>query len=385
MRFAIPTLAMLLITAAIWPSMQALTKPSAQAAQEATKEAPKVTNQDATKPDAKPNADAKNPDAPKKPQLQLIPTAKAFLASLNEKQLAQAKFEFDSEKRVQWHFIPMDTRKGLPLMEMEPAQKELALKVLQAAVSNVGYTKATKIMSLENVLRTLEGPTSHERRNPEKYYFTLFGDIAQGQRWGLSVEGHHLSLNFVMQGNKIIDSTPQFFATNPAELKDDYGPGFKKGLQVLREEEQLGLKMLKTLDAEQTKVATLPGDVPTEIRGAGEVQPPTTEAQGISVAKMTDEQKAALKALMTAYTNKMRPNVSKERWTLIDEAGFDKVTFAWSGGDRLGVGHYYRVQGPTFVIEFINVQPDAAGNPANHIHCVWRDMQGDFDLPIAAK
>jgi hypothetical protein len=375
MRIGIPALALFLLTLAIWPTGQSKQDSSqSQAAQEksaqGTKEAP----------------DAKKPAADvKKPAVMLVPTAKAFLESLNDKQRAQAKLEFDSEKRVQWHFIPMETRKGLPLMEMEANQKELALKLLQASVSNMGYNKATKIMSLESVLRKLEGPTSHERRNPEKYYFTLFGDVGPGKRWGLSVEGHHLSLNFVMQGNKIIDSTPQFFATNPAELKDDYGPGFKKGLQVLREEEQLGFEMLASLDDAQRKQAMLPGDVPSEIRGAGEPQPPTGESVGVRAATMTAEQKDKLKALMTAYTAKMRPGVTKERWELIENAGFDKIAFGWSGGDRAGVGHYYRVQGPTFVIEFINVQPDAAGNPANHIHCVWRDMQGDFDLPVAAK
>lgn len=363
MRLAIPALAILLIGFSVWTSI-----PSSSVYQ---------AGQDA---DKKPAV-----QADKKPAVKLVPTAKAFLESLNEKQLAQAKIEFDSEKRVQWHFIPMETRKGLPLMEMEAAQKELAMKLLQGAVSVVGFNKAKKIMSLESVLRQLEGPSSHQRRNPEKYYFTVFGDVSMGNRWGLSVEGHHLSLNFVMQGNKIIDSTPQFFATNPAELKADYGPGFAKGLQVLREEEQLGFEVLASLNEAQRKQATLPGDVPSEIRGAGAVQAPAEAVTGLPAEKMTAEQKEKVKALMTVYTAKMRPAVSKERWELIENSGFDKISFSWSGGDRAGVGHYYRIEGPTFVIEFINVQPDAAGNPANHIHCVWRDMQGDFDLPIAAK
>ncbi len=370
MRLAFPALALIFLAFAVWPTLPTVSQVKA------TQEAKKPAAEDAKKPVA--------PDA-KKPAVKLVPTAKAFLESLNEKQLAQAKIEFDSEKRVQWHFIPMETRKGLPLMEMEAPQKELAMKLLQAVVSSVGFNKAKKIMSLENVLRQLEGPTSHQRRNPEKYYFTLFGDVGPGKHWGLSIEGHHLSLNFVIQGNKIVDSTPQFFATNPAELKDDYGPGFKKGLQVLREEEQLGFELLASLDAEQRKQATLPGELPAEIRGAGVPQPPTEAVLGLKAEKMTAEQKEKLKALMTAYTVKMRPAVTKERWELIENAGFDKISFSWSGGDRAGIGHYYRVEGPTFVIEFINVQPDAAGNPANHIHCVWRDMQGDFDLPIAAK
>lgn len=314
--------------------------------------------------------------------MQLVPVTKKFLATLDEKLTAQAKLEFDSEKRVGWHFIPMDSRKGAALKDMTAEQKEAAMKVLQAAVSKLGFTKSTAIMQLEKVLRKLEGEGGRNERNPEKYYFTVFGTPAQKQHWGLSIEGHHLSLNFTMQGNKIVDSTPQFFATNPAKLTEDFGEGFPKGLQVLGAEEQLGFKLVKSLSEEQLAKAMLPGETPSEIRAAGSPQPPTDAARGIAASELDDAQKEALKKLMTAYTAKMKPLVAKGRWELIEEAGFDKVQFAWSGAKRAGRGHYYVVQGPTFLIEFINVQADAAGNPANHVHCVWRDMQGDFDLPV---
>lgn len=317
-----------------------------------------------------------------KKALRLVPAAKALLKTLNEEQKSKAMLEFGSDQRVQWHFIPKPTRKGLPVMEMEANQKEAAMQLLRATVSQIGYTKATTIMKLESILLKLEGPERANVRNPEKYYFTIFGKPAQKERWGLSIEGHHLSLNFTMEGSKILDSTPQFFATNPAKLKDDFGEGFEKGMQVLKAEEQLGFKLVKSLDDEQFAKAELPGDTPSEIRGAGEAQPPTEALPGLSAAEMTDEQKGTLKKLMQSYTRKMRQVVSKARWELIEKEGFDKIKFSWSGPKRPGIGHYYVIQGPTFIVEFINVQPDAAGNPANHVHCVWRDMQGDFDLPI---
>lgn len=312
----------------------------------------------------------------------IVPAAKAFLATLSEEQTGKAVFEFSDEKRVQWHFIPMETRKGLPIMEMKEEQKAAALKLFRASLSKAGYDKATKIMSLESVLLKLEGPSSEGRRNPEKYYFTVFGEPKFKKRWGLSVEGHHLSLNFVFEGNKVLDSTPQFFATNPAELQDDYGEGFPKGLRVLKTEEELGFKLVNSLTEEQLKKATIPGETPQEIRGAGEAQPTTERLPGIAVSEFDDSQKKMLQNLLKAYTAKMKPPVAKARWEAIEKAGWESVTFSWSGAKRSGIGHYYVVQGPTFVVEFINVQPDAAGNPANHIHCVWRDMDGDFDLPI---
>ncbi len=332
----------------------------------------------AEKPAKKVDAETKK----KRAAMQIVVTTKALLETLSDEQKAKAVLDFDTEKRVGWHFIPKDTRKGLPLMEMDDDQKQAAMAVLRSAVSKVGYEKSTQIMQLERVLKQLEGDNGKNERNPEKYYFTVFGEPKFRQRWGLSIEGHHLSLNFVFQGNKVLDSTPQFFATNPATLQKDFGEGFPKGLQVLRAEEQLGFKLVKSLDEAQLSKAMLPGEVPGEIRAAGDPQPPTEAARGLSASELTSEQQATLKKLLQAYTSKMKPLVSKERWAKIEKAGMENVKFAWSGAMRPGRGHYYAVQGPSFLVEFINVQADAAGNPANHVHCVWRDMEGDFDLPI---
>ncbi len=311
--------------------------------------------------------------------------ANTFLATLDDAQKAKAIVDYNSEERVGWHFIPMDTRKGLPLMEMSAEQQKAARAAFRAVVSQLGYDKGTTIMQLESILLKLEGPKSEGRRNPEKYYFTVFGTPAAKQDWGFSLEGHHLSLNFSLKGNQIVDSTPQFMGSNPAELKDDFGDKFPKGLRVLESEEVLAFQLVNSLDEKQLAAAMLPGDLPKEIRGAGEPQPPTDAAQGVAASELQAEQQATLKKLMEAYSDKMKPGVVKQRWQLIDDAGFDKIKFAWSGAKKPGIGHYYVIQGPTFVIEFINVQADAAGNPANHIHCVWRDLSGDFNLPIAGK
>jgi hypothetical protein len=264
---------------------------------------------------------------------------------------------------------------------MTDQQQAAARKLLKACVSPVGYQKAEKIMELEKLLKAIEGEKGQNERNPVKYYFTVFGQPAAKQRWGLSIEGHHLSLNFVFEGNRVLDSTPQFYASNPAKVKSDY-EGFPKGTSPLNPEEKLAFDLMNSLSKEQQQKAILAGDTPTEIRGAGEPQPPPAITHGISVAEMNDSQKATIKELLSVYTSKMKQAVAKGRWQMIDEAGWEKVRFAWSGGTQEGQKHYYVVQGPTFLVEFINVQPDAAGNPANHIHCVWRDMTGDFDLPI---
>ncbi|MEC8555102.1 MAG: DUF3500 domain-containing protein [Planctomycetota bacterium] len=327
-------------------------------------------------------ADQAEGEKKKGPAVRLLPTANAFLKTLNDEQKALAMLDFDSEKRIQWHFIPKETRKGFPIRDMSEEQKAAAYKLLQASVSKAGFEKSKQIMKLESVLLKLEGPKSEGKRDSEKYYFTFFGTPKAKEKWGLSIEGHHLSLNFVFEGWKIIDSTPQFMAANPATLKDDFGDGFEKGYRALKAEEQTAFNLVKSLNEKQFKAAELPGDTPSEIRAAGEAQPPTEALPGLAAGDMDEAQVAKLRNLLKAYTNKMKPLVAKERWEQIEKAGFEKVKFSWSGPKRPGVGHYYVIQGPSFLVEFINVQPDAAGNPANHIHCVWRDTSGDFDLPV---
>lgn len=311
-------------------------------------------------------------------------TAGAFLESLSADQRKTAMLEYDTPKRVDWHFIPKDERKGLQIKDMNESQRKAAHALLQSALSQIGYDKAVKIMSLEVLLRELQktrggGPL----RDPERYYFTIFGQPAADQKWGLSVEGHHLSLNFVIEKNKVISSTPMVYAANPAIVMDEVEGSQPKGTRVLADEELLAFELVKSLSAEQRKTAIIDETAPKEIRAAGEAQPPQEPAVGIAAADLMGPQKKLLRQLIETYAKNLPEEVAAERLAAIREAGVEQVHFAWAGPDKPGVGHYYRVQGPTFLIEFVNTQPDAAGNPANHIHSIWRDMRGDFGIPVA--
>ena len=238
-------------------------------------------------------------------------------------------------------------------------------------------------MSLENLLRELEKTkTGTPLRDPERYYFTVFGQPSESSRWGLSVEGHHLSLNFVVEKGQVISSTPTVFASNPATVKNEAPGSVPNGTRLLAKEEQLAFDLLQSLTADQRRVAIIAETAPKEVRAAGEPQPPQDPAAGIPAAKLNDAQKKNLQQLITAYAENLPDDVAEERWAAIRESGLDQIHFAWAGADKAGIGHYYRVQGPTFVIEFVNTQADAAGNPANHIHCLWRDMRGDFAIPV---
>jgi hypothetical protein len=298
---------------------------------------------------------------------EMVAAANHWLAALSPEQRAKATYELKDDERLNWHFIPRD-RKGLPLKEMTPAQQHLAQALLASALSQRGFIKAATIMSLEDILKDMEqgkGPV----RDPERYFFTIFGKPDLAGTWGWRVEGHHLSLNFTVSGGQAVSATPSFLGSNPGEVR--VGP--RQGLRVLAAEEDLARKLVKSFDPSQLAVVILSNTAPKDIitsadRKARELTPP-----GLAAAKMTPAQGELLQALIREYVERYRAELAAKDLEKIQQAGIDKVYFAWAGDVEPGQGHYYRVQGPTFLLEYNNTQ-----NDANHIHAVWRDFNGDF-------
>jgi hypothetical protein len=292
--------------------------------------------------------------------------ANRFLAALDANQRGKATFPFDTDERMNWHFIPKE-RKGLPLREMTPYQKHLASALLAAGLSQTGYIKAVTIMSLEDVLKIIESD-SGERRNPEKYYFSVFGTPSDSGTWGYRVEGHHLSQNYTVVNGKVIDG-PSFFGANPAEVRQ--GP--RKGLRTLVWEDDLGIELIRALDEQQQKVAIVDPTAYEDILTAASRKAALQgQPSGLSASKMNANQFDALMALMEEYAHNVSDELADGRTEQINKAGRN-IYFAWSGGIRGSDPHYYRVQTPSFLIELDDTQDDA-----NHIHSVWRDFSGDF-------
>jgi hypothetical protein len=310
--------------------------------------------------------------------------AKAFLGTLSGEQRAQTVKKFDDMARTDWHFIPKETRKGLQLREMNDEQRKAADALLVACLSEAGHKKARTIMELEHILHAAETKSGKGKflRDPQRYYYTIFGEPGEKGKWGLSIEGHHLSLNFVVEDGKLVSHTPAFFGANPAVVRENHGVGPQKGTRVLAEEELLGFRLLHSLNPEQRKTAIIAAKAPADIRGPVGEQAPQGQPEGIAAAKFDESQLGTLRSLLKAVAEKLRSECSEADLAAIDKAGIGKVHFAWAGAEKEGIGHYYRLQGPTFLVEFVNVQPDADGNIANHIHSVWRDLErGDFGLP----
>ncbi|MBI3412330.1 MAG: DUF3500 domain-containing protein [Planctomycetes bacterium] len=308
----------------------------------------------------------------------MVAAAGAFVDSLKYDQRAKALHPFESKERINWNFVPMQdkdkksTRKGLPLEEMTAAQKKAALALVKAGTSEIGNETANKIMSLEAILKAQESGAMV--RNPEWYFFTIFGTPSKTGSWGWRVEGHHLSLNFTMDGTQVVAATPFFFGANPAQIKS--GPD--KGKRILAAAEDFANELFDSLSADQKALAAHAKPFPEPKQG--KPTPEVGEAVGLPAATMTPAQKKSLTQLLRHYIERNPKDVADVEWKLVQDAGFDKVHFAYNGSTKPGEPRTYRVQGPTFVIEFLNSQYDSAGNPANHIHSAWRRIKGDFGL-----
>jgi hypothetical protein len=299
--------------------------------------------------------------------------ANRFLEGLTPEQRQQATLPIDSEDLTRWHYVPTNQfpRKGLPLKDMSEAQRKLAHDLLRAGLSQRGYVTATAIIDLESVLRAIEtaGGRGGLNRDPELYFFTIFGTPSPQGVWGWRVNGHHLSVHFMVGKGTRVASSPTFFGTNPAEVRE--GP--KQGLRIQATEQDAGRALVNALDEAQRSTAIIGAAAPNDIITTTAAKVDPLSPVGLTADAMTPAQRALLMKLIEAYTSHMTEDLAADRLAQIRKAGTDKIGFAWAGPVEPGQRHYYRVQGPTFLIEFDNTQ-----NNGNHIHSVWRDFAGDF-------
>jgi len=296
--------------------------------------------------------------------------ATSFLNALTPEQKQQATFPMESEERMRFNFIPTETfpRKGLLLKDMTEPQRKLAHALLRSGLSQRGYDTYTAIIQLENILRDLEKGGKFER-NPEKYFFSIFGTPNAKGTWGWRVEGHHISLHFSVVNGTAIASSPTFAGTNPAEVRE----GAEKGKRVLALQEDSARALVTALDATQRKTAVINDVALNEIVTTNQVDINPLSPDGLKVAAMTPAQRDLLMKVIDAYAGLMEPEITADRMAKIKTAGIENIAFAWAGSIERGQKHYYRVQGPTFLIEFDNAQ-----NDGNHVHSIWRDFKGDF-------
>jgi Protein of unknown function (DUF3500) len=304
--------------------------------------------------------------------------ANAFVNSLSPEQRQKATFPFESNERLHWNFIPSEAfpRNGLLLKDMNENQRKLVHDLLKSALSQRGYLTATAIMDLESTLGDLERRARESGRgaesmvrDPLKYYVSVFGTPSTKNTWGWRVEGHHVSLHLTVVNGNLIASSPTFFGSNPAEVRE--GP--KKGLRILGDQEDAARDLLLALNDSQRARAIIQNVALNEIVTTNKLDISPLSPAGIPAAEMTPQQREMLMKVVNIYISKMADDIAADRTAKLQKAGVDKIAFAWAGETERGKKHYYRIQGPTFLIEHDNSQ-----NDGNHVHSVWRDFNGDF-------
>jgi hypothetical protein len=301
----------------------------------------------------------------------MVRAANSFLASLTEEQRKKATYTFEDEERFNWHFIPR-ARLGLPMKEMTPAQRNQATALLQTGMSDQGFAKAKAIMELEIVLKALENqPPESDYRDPEKYFFTIFGQPSDKNPWGWRVEGHHLALNFTTLTGTVVSETPAFMGTNPAIVLE--GPS--KGKQVLKKEADLAFALLNSFNPEQLRKAVIADAAPNDIVTGNARKAMLDTPVGLLYTEMSSEQQKTLSLLLNEYLNNYRQDLARDLRAKVERGGMGQMRFAWAGGRQpvLGQAHYYRIHNPVILIEYDNSQ-----NNANHVHTVIRDLTNDF-------
>jgi hypothetical protein len=287
---------------------------------------------------------------------QIAPAATQFLAALGDDTRAKASYAFGDSERQRWHWTTPSgfPRNGLPLREMDPDQRSLALALLQASVSEAGYQKALDIMSLQNDLGN----------DPELYYVTVFGTPGGAEPWGWRFEGHHLSRNFSVAGTQV-SAAPFFLGSWPTVASS--------GLRAMEREEDAARELVTSLEGASRTAAIFRERTLTSHVTQNEPLVSPLEPVGVTAGELDADRQALVLEIIQTYLGVLPESVATPMFERLRGAGIENVRFGWAGSLEPRRPHYYRLQGPTFLLEF-----DNSRNGGTHIHSVWRDFDEDF-------
>ena len=303
--------------------------------------------------------------------------ASSFYDNLDAKARNKALFHYLDGERIFWYYPPLN-RHGLPLKDMTKKLKSLVFTLLETGLSSDAFNQTLQIINHELILKELEIRENIKTfvRDPERYYFTIFGNPKSKDPWGWRFEGHHVSIHFSIWSDKIISVTPLFLGVNPAEVKD----GDSKGLRILKKREDLAFELVNSMSKDQHHIATIYENTPKDIITYNSSRVTVPVVEGISWDELKIGQQKLLKLLIAEYVNQVNPNLVKSKLEYLESNTLKSVKFGWAGGINLGEAYYYRIHGGNLFIELDNYQ-----SGANHVHSVWRDVENDFAQDVLRK
>jgi hypothetical protein len=303
-----------------------------------------------------------------------------WLDGLDDDQRARATFAFDSAERFVWAYTPDPPREGLAIADLRPDQRAAATAIVTASTSDRTAAEIGAITALESVLGEIEraaGDPFWRRRDPESYWFAVFGEPGPTGAWSWRIGGHHVAIQLTVADGAVIGTAPSFLGANPARVP----AGPLAGTRSLPGEEDLARAVLSALTPAERGAAIVDATAPADIlTGHGRHADVRSVPVGVRHAELGDAGRVALERLVRHYVYRARPEVAADVWDRAVGADPGDVTFAWAGPEAPGRGHYYAVRGSRFVIEYDNTQ-----DGANHVHAVWRELGNDWGEDLLAR
>jgi hypothetical protein len=316
-----------------------------------------------------------------------VAAAKAFLATLDDAGRGKVSFAFDSDQKSKWSNLPVGAykRNGLRWGDLSTAQRDAALKLLATALSKQGLQKVKEIMEGDEVLKNPPGGAPQGGRGGggpnfgrDEYYLAFHGAPSLTEPWMIQFGGHHLAINLTIAGKSNV-LTPSLPAAQPATYKLN-----GETMRPLGRENDKGFVLINSLDAAQQKQAILPFQVSNLVLGAGE-DGKTIEPEGIKVSALNAAQKEKLLDVVHEWVGILNDEGAAAKMAEI-KANLAETWFAWSGPTTPGSGAYYRIQGPTLLIEY---SPQAirggGGLDTTHIHTIYRDPTNDYGARLVKR
>jgi len=350
----------------------------------------------------------------------IVGAARTFLATLDAKQQQSVLFAYDdSQQRVRWSNFPiaMVPRAGISLKEMNAAQRSAAMALVASALSPRGLEKVQQIMEGDEVNKTGEGngppfgrgggpPDGRKGGGPpdgppggrkgggppggrggnggamfgrDLYYISILGTPSEKDPWMLQFGGHHLALNITIAGERGI-LTPTLTGAQPALYTLD-----GKTVRPLGQESDKALALLNALDEGQRKQAILNYRVADLVLGPGQ-DGKTIQPEGLKASAMNEHERAMLLEVISEWAGIVHEGAATARMAEL-KADINETWFAWSGATTAAPGGnitaYYRIQGPHLAIEYAPQQ--LGGDPALHVHTMYRDPTNDYGRKLTAK
>jgi len=303
--------------------------------------------------------------------------AEAFLATLTPEQRAATVFSVDDPEWRKWMNQHFYIRQGMSFDDMTEAQREAAFGLLRASLSAKGLKQSRDIMRLNHTLGELNN-NNFEEYGEGLYWITVMGTPSEKEPWGWQLDGHHLIINYFVLGDQVV-MTPTFMGSEPVRATS----GKFKGTEVMQDEQNRGLTLIKSLDEAQRKKAIIEVSK-TGNNNVGEAFKDNIvlDYAGIRAAELTTRQKGQLVDLIGEYVRNMREGHAKVKMEEV-RRHLDETRFAWIGGMEPDSVFYYRIQSPVILIEFDHQRPIALRHlerdkpTREHIHSVVRTPNGN--------